>query len=195
MRTNASRVKILDAAVRCLTEYGYAGTSTLKIQELAGVSRGRLLHQFRSRDQLLAGAVHHLAAGRVEALRSEATAEMTAGDRDPLRIRQAVTRMWADFRQPYFWAEIELWIAARHSPELRTALGPSESVLYRSIYETVDALFGPAYSARARYPLVREILLSSMRGTSLVYSFRARDPLDDTNVDRWTRMAADLLRS
>ncbi len=193
MRTDASRTKILDAAVRCLAEHGYAGTSTLKIQEIAGVSRGRLLHHFRSRDQLLVAAVHHLAAGRLGALRSEASVVVTAAPRDPMRIRQAVGRMWADFHQPHFWAEIELWIAARHSTGLRSALGPSEKVLDRSIYETVDAHFGPVFAARTPYPQVREILLSCMRGTLLVYSFRERDPLQDAHLDLWTRVAADLL--
>ena len=48
-RTADSRLLILDAAVACLVEEGYAGASTLAVQARAGVSRGRLLHHFPSR--------------------------------------------------------------------------------------------------------------------------------------------------
>ncbi|MET3807720.1 AcrR family transcriptional regulator [Nakamurella sp. UYEF19] len=192
-RTQVSREKILDAAVRCLVEFGYAGASTLKIQELAGVSRGRLLYHFASRDLLLIGAVHHLAAGRVIELGNEATTIIRVAQDDPARIDQAVARVWLDFHQPYFWAEMELWIAARHSEELRAALGPSERVLYQSIYGTVDALFGPVFSTRSSYQQVREILLSSMRGVALAYTFRNRVPAADPHLVYWVKMARELL--
>jgi AcrR family transcriptional regulator len=192
-RSQVSRDKILDAAVRCLIEYGYSGASTLKIQELAGVSRGRLLHHFASRDLLLIGAVHHLAAGRLAELRNDARESVTASPEDPARIEQAIARVWLDFHQPYFWAEMELWIAARHNQDLRAALGPSERVLYQSIYHTVDVTFGPVFSAHPRYPLVREILLSSMRGTSMTYSFQGRNPPTDPHLQYWAQMTRDLL--
>lgn len=192
-RTQASREKILDAAVKCLIEYGYAGASTLRIQELAGVSRGRLLHHFASRDDLLVGAVHHLAAGRIAELKDEATATVRAAPDDPARIDQAVARMWSAFHQPYFWASIELWIGARHSEELRAALGPTERALYESIYETLDALFGPVFSARARYRQVMEILVSSMRGAAMTYAFQSRRPSSDPHLPYWTQMARALL--
>lgn len=192
-RSQVSRDKILDAAVRCLIEYGYSGASTLKIQELAGVSRGRLLYHFASRDLLLIGAVHHLAAGRLAELRDDARDSVSAAPDDPARIGQAIARIWLDFHQPYFWAEMELWVAARHNGELRAALGPSERLLYQSIYDTVDVTFGPVFAARPRYRLVREILLSSMRGTSLTYSFQRRNPPDDPHLSAWVEMAQGLL--
>jgi AcrR family transcriptional regulator len=192
-RTRASREKILDAAVKCLIDYGYAGASTLKIQQLAGVSRGRLLHHFASRDDLLVGAVHHLAAGRVAALRDEAETTIKADPDDPARIEQAVARMWADFHQPYFWASVELWIGARHSEGVRDALGHTERALYQSIFETLDALFGPVFSARPKYRQVMEILVSSMRGASMTYAFQSRSPMGDPHLAYWTQMARDLL--
>ena len=60
-RTATSRARILDAAVACLVESGYSGATTLQIQARAGVSRGRLLHHFPSRDELLVAASRHLA--------------------------------------------------------------------------------------------------------------------------------------
>lgn len=99
-RTEISREVILDAAVRCLVEYGYAGATTLRIEELAGVSRGRLLHHFGSRDALLVGAAHHLAAERIDAQAATAPPRMRTAPDDPARVDETVAAMWTDFRQP-----------------------------------------------------------------------------------------------
>ena len=65
-RTATSRARILDAAVACLVESGYRGATTLRIQARAGVSRGRLLHHFPSRDELLVAASRHLTVQRLQ---------------------------------------------------------------------------------------------------------------------------------
>lgn len=193
VRTRLSRQHILDAAVRCLVEYGYSGASTLKIQELAGVSRGRLLHHFPSRDELLVAAVHHLAASRVADLREESMATITADPADPARIDQAVDRMWTNFHQPYFWASIELWVAARHNDELRAALRPAERPLNQIIRGALDAMFGPVFAAHPRYRQTRDVLVSSMRGVALTYTFDRRQAARDPHLAQWRDTARALL--
>ncbi|MCU1647658.1 MAG: hypothetical protein JWN03_7933 [Nocardia sp.] len=192
-RSRASRQQILDAAVQCLVENGYAGASTLRIQELAGISRGRLLHHFPSRDELLVGAVQHLASTRVAELREEVGATIVAADDDPARIDEAVGAMWTNFHQPFFWASIELWVAARHNEALRDALRPSEHHLQRAIYETLEVMFGSVWAARPRYRQMADILLSSMRGVSLAYGFDPRTPSRDPHLAQWRDMARVLL--
>ncbi|MGQ4600955.1 TetR family transcriptional regulator [Nocardia sp. R6R-6] len=192
-RTRASRQQILDAAVRCLVEFGYAGASTLRIQELAGISRGRLLHHFPSRDELLVGAVQHLAASRIAELREEVGATIIAGDNDPARVDEAIAHMWKNYQQPFFWASIELWVAARHNAALRDALRPAERNLQNAIRETVDAMFGPVLAARPRYRQTVDILMSSMRGVSLAYGFDPRRPDRDPHLAQWREMARVLL--
>jgi len=192
-RTQASRQRILDAAVQCLVEHGYAGASTLRIQEVAGVSRGRLLHHFPSRDELLVAAVAHLAVGRVAELKEESAAAITAAHDDPARIDQAVATMWVNFHQPYFWAAIELWLAARHNQRLRTALRPAERRLARSIHDTLDAMFGPVFAARPRYVETKNLLVASMRGVSLTYAFDWRQADRDPHLAQWKDIARVLL--
>src|SRR3954447_16097606 len=72
-----SRLLILDAAVACLVEDGYAGASTLAVQARAGVSRGRLLHPFPARAELLVAAAGHLSETLLEEVRARA-AELMA---------------------------------------------------------------------------------------------------------------------
>ena len=52
-RSAATRKVLLDASVRCLFEHGYGQTTTILIAEMAGISRGALLHQFSSKADLM----------------------------------------------------------------------------------------------------------------------------------------------
>jgi AcrR family transcriptional regulator len=188
-RSEISRRRILDAAVTVLSTEGYSATSTLRIQQEAGISRGRLLHQFPSRDALLVAAVQHLAASRVDDLRYG-----RQWSDDPLeRIDQAVDTMWSTYRQPYFWAATELWLAARSNEELRQALLPEERRLGRLVRDAADAFFGAELCARPRYRGVREILIAAMRGIALTYAVEPRDPYSDPHLEEWRGLAVAML--
>ena len=96
------RERLLGAAVDCLIERGYAGTSTTLVSERAGVSRGAQLHHFPSKADLLVAAVEHLAEVRGQELSAAATA--TAPE-----DRRKVLRMLADHvTSPVFDAALEL---------------------------------------------------------------------------------------
>ena len=190
-RTATSRARILDAAVACLVESGYAGATTLRIQARAGVSRGRLLHHFPSRDQLLVAASRHLAIGRMAGAATHA-AELEALP-PGARLDLIVERMWATFSQPHFWAAIELWTAARTNPELRDALLPEERDVGAVIRRGLDENYGPELAAHPRYPRVRDLIFTSMRGVGLTYAFDHRDPSTDPHVALWKDAARTLL--
>lgn len=196
-RSADSRALILDAAVNCLAEKGYADTTTLAIQARAGVSRGRLLHHFPSRDALLVAAAQHLAAERLldgqqwGAELTGSSSPSTGGDRG--RVVAATTRCWSTFDQPYFWAAIELWMACRTRPELRETLRPEEHRLGAAIRQTVAAMYGPTLAAHPNFPALRDILFTSMRGVMLTYTFDARDPAADRHLPIWIDVALTLL--
>ena len=59
---------LLDATIACLVEDGYAKTTTTRVAERAGVSRGAHLHHFQTRQALVAAAMEHLAERRGENL-------------------------------------------------------------------------------------------------------------------------------
>lgn len=191
-RSQATQQRILDAAVRALIDFGYAGASTLRIQEIAAVSRGRLLHQFPSRDQLLVAAVQHLATARFEAL-----GKRTDWPSDPAeRIDAAVDTMWASYRQEYFWAAMELWMAARSNSELREALLPAERKLGEKVRLATDHMFGSDLTGRPNYPFIRELINTSMRGVAITYTFDRRPGAGETHVLDWKGQArASLLRT
>lgn len=188
-----SHALILDAAVDLLVERGYSGTTTVAIQERSGVTRGRLLHHFPSRDALVVAAVHHLADQRIAEM--ERWFEHTA-DRSPgggARVDRAVGQLWNTFRQPYFWAAMELWNAARTDDGVRRELAASERRLGRAIEHVVATMFGPVHSSHPMFDDVRDVLFTSMRGVALTYSFIERDPATDPHLALWRSLARRLL--
>jgi AcrR family transcriptional regulator len=184
-RSRVTQQRILDAAVEVLIELGYSGASTLRIQERAGVSRGRLLHQYPNRDSLLVAAVQRIVEDRIAAVRDRPDWPTTPGE----RCAAAVDAMWSTYHQGYFWAATELWLAARHNSALAGALAPREHALGTAIRATINEMFGPELAGHPRYPAVREVLNTSMRGVALSYSFDPRDPLVDPHLATWKSLA------
>ncbi|MFD4249231.1 TetR/AcrR family transcriptional regulator [Amycolatopsis thermoflava] len=193
-RAAGTRTLILDAAVECLVELGYAGASTLAIQAKAGVSRGRLLHHFPSRDELLVAATQHLTATRL-AQTEVRVAEQLAGEPEgPRRVERCIELLWMTFHEPVFWAAVELWTAARTNEALAAALRPEERALRDAIRRVGDRIWGPAVCAHPSYPELRELLFTSMRGAALPYTFeRRRQPANDPHVALWKSLAHRLL--
>ncbi|MET0781502.1 MAG: TetR/AcrR family transcriptional regulator [Microbacterium sp.] len=183
-----TRERILAAAVACLAEEGYAATTTSRIQSRAGVSRGSLLHQFPSRDDLLIAAVQHLGEQRTAEMLYPALAGSAT-------IDDAVAAIWATFHGPLFRAAIQLWVAAAHNPELAEALRPREHELGRRIRSMIAELFGAERAAHPAFPDLVQVLLSSMRGVALTYSFEQRDHDKDPNLAVWKRLAHRALES
>lgn len=190
-RTATSRARILDAAVACLVESGYAGATTLRIQARAGVSRGRLLHHFPSRDQLLVAASRHLAVERLRRTAARADELECLGGTE--RLDRAIELMWETFSEPHFWAAVELWTAARTRDELRGALLPEEREIGTAIRAGMDRFYGPDLVAHPGYPQVRDLLFTSMRGVGLAYALEHRDPRTDPHLPLWKQLARTLL--
>jgi AcrR family transcriptional regulator len=192
-RTADSRLLILDAAVACLVEEGYAGASTLAVQARAGVSRGRLLHHFPSRAELLVAAAEHVATTQLEEVRHRAAALMDDEPTGRERVDRAIDLMWTTFQEPPFWAAMELWTAARTDPALRGALRGEERRLRAAIAAVADGIWGPEIARAPLYADLTELLFTSMRGVALLYAFEDRPAATDPHLALWKRLAARML--
>lgn len=188
-RTVDVQRRILDAAVEVMLEHGYSGATTVRIQERAGVSRGRLLHHFPSRDALLIAAAYHLAKARVGELAADHVWPDDLGE----RIDAVVETMAATFTQGYFWAATELWIAARTHPSLREALLPGERDIARAVRSAMDTFFGPELTTREGYEGMREVLFTSLRGMALTTSFDPREEPTRRHVERLKQLTRTAL--
>ncbi|TCK22553.1 TetR/AcrR family transcriptional regulator [Pseudonocardia endophytica] len=193
-RSEDSRARILDAAVACLVDGGYSGATTLTIQGEADVSRGRLLHHFPSRDRLLVAAAQHLAVKRVADTETRITRLLEGVPTGTFeRADRVVELLWQSFSEPHFWASVELWTAARSNREIAEALQPEERRLGAAIRGSMARMFGDELASRPRFKQLRDLLLTSMRGTALTYTFDPRDPASDPMLAQWKDLVRVLL--
>ena len=131
VRSAATREKILDAAVQCILERGYQGTTTLLVQEKAGVSRGSLLHQFPSKADLMAAVLARITLARHHAYQDE----MRQAPDDRRRYELLVDVLWGQITRPAGYVRLEIMVAAYSDPELLKRIAPDNTrtdKLYRA---------------------------------------------------------------
>jgi AcrR family transcriptional regulator len=162
-----TRQRVLDAAIVCLVRDGYAGTTTVRIAEVAGVSRGALLHQFQTREELVAAAVEHLALRRTAELAGR-EGELPAGR---ARVGAALDLMWEVTSGDLYGATLELWTASRTDPALQVRVDAVERRLGREVRELAGRLLGGEIAARAGFFDRVQFALGVMRGISLLEGF------------------------
>lgn len=182
-RRAETRRKLLDATIDCLVEHGYAGTTTARVVELAGVTRGAQAHYFQTKESLVIAAIRHLGMRRAE----EAFERMGAirHAEDPLDA--ALELLWETHNGPVFLATTELWHAARTDSGLAEQLREVEPM-------ATGAIMGFAQRFTLDRALLRELqnflytALDTVRGLML-----GGFGLDESaRLARWRRAKADL---
>jgi AcrR family transcriptional regulator len=184
-RSAATRDALLDATIACLVEDGYANTTTSRVAERAGVSRGAHLHHFQTRQALLAGAMERLAERRGAELL--AAAEDLPEGRE--RLGQGLDLLWASYANPLFQAALDLWSHARTDPDLRERLVPVERRLDRQTLAIARRLF-PAIAGQPDFDRLIELAVSTIRGLALLDTLH---PGDGRNRKQWRYGRARLV--
>ena len=178
VRGARTRERLLEATLTCLVEHGYASTTMQRVQNEAGVSRGALVHHFASMDELLVGAVRHVAARQLDALRHGA-ARLDDG---AAGRAQRVDLLHSVMSGPLFLAGLELWMAARTNPLLRAALVPAERELGHQI---ASALRVDGAEVGALTRLEFDEILVTLRGLAITSVLRQDPRVERRTIERW----------
>jgi len=179
-RSAATRAALLDAAVECLVQEGYAQVTTARVAERAGVTRGAHLHHFGTRQALVAAAVDELTVRRDREFR-EAVQGLPEAGRE--RLEAGLDLLWSVYASPLFQAALGLWAAARTDPELRRHLLAVERRFDRGMAELAQQIFG---GDRARL----ELVLATVRGLSLLDTLH---PDGHRNARQWPAVREQLV--
>ncbi|MET7490925.1 TetR/AcrR family transcriptional regulator [Streptomyces sp900116325] len=181
-RSRATRRRLLEAAVACLAEHGWAGSTVSVVAERAGVSRGAAQHHFPTREDLFTAAVEYVAEERSAALRTL-----------PVQGRAAVVAALVDlYTGPLFRAALQLWVAASNEASLHPRVSELEARVGRETHRIAVELL----KADESRPGTRETvqgLLDMARGLGL-----ANVLTDDTArrrrvVAQWAALLDDAL--
>ncbi|TGB08324.1 TetR/AcrR family transcriptional regulator [Streptomyces sp. MZ04] len=181
-RSRATRQRLLEAAVSCLAEHGWAGSTVSVVAERAGVSRGAAQHHFPTREDLFTAAVEYVAEQRSTALR-----ELAAQDRAAV-----VTALVDLYTGPLFRAALHLWVAASNEPQLGARVTELETRVGRETHRMAVELLGADESR----PGVRETvqgLLDMARGLGLANLLTDDGARRERVVGEWARLLDEAL--
>jgi AcrR family transcriptional regulator len=185
-RRAATRAALLDAALACLVEEGYANLTTRRVAERAGVSQGTQMHYFPTRAQFVVEAVRHVAGELAEGAAGR-TPPRTRGDR--ARLEWALDELWAIHAGPVFAAAMELWVAARTDAEVQAALRDVARDVTRMVATAATEMF-PDLMARPGAGELLDTALAAIRGLAIL-RFHG-----DPHVDRrWQATRRQLLEA
>jgi AcrR family transcriptional regulator len=183
-RTAAMRTRLLDATIECLVTYGYAGTTTPRVAQLAGVTRGAQIHHFRSKEDLVVAAIEHLAQQRTQAaIREFGRVEASV---DPASA--VLDFLWQAHQGPTFTAALELWVAGRTDPVLARQVERVEPVVNSTLIAVIAQLV-PDHPAQKQIRNVVYTAMDALRGI-LMASFVDRDA--ERARRRWDRACEHL---
>lgn len=166
-RSQATRRRLLDAAVDELVEHGYAKLTTAGVAARAGVSRGAQQHHFPEKAALVSAAVRHLAALQLDELR-EASGRVPSGR---ARVERLLDLSFEQYAGRLFAVVLELMLAARGDDELRASIVPAEREIGSAIHDSIAELYGeelagsPGFDDRLRHAL------GATRGLALLRLF------------------------
>jgi AcrR family transcriptional regulator len=161
-RSRATRQRLLSAAVECLAELGWAGTTVQVVAERAGVSRGAAQHHFPTREDLVRGAIDRMSEIRAAEM-AAAAARLPTGRR---RTEAVLGILFGLYSGPVFRAALQLWVAAVADDLLHGQVAPLEAALGRQAHRIALDLL----RVDERQPGVRETVqatLDLVRGLGL----------------------------
>jgi len=183
-RRDETRAALLDATIESLVTYGYAQTTTGRIAELAGVSRGAQIPYFPTRAELVGAALAHLADERVKAAHEQFS-------QGPVSISEALDLLWEEHRGPIFTAALELWVASRTDPELRKKMQRVENDVLAAIAGAAVAALGD-HARRVGFTDDLFFALAAIRGLALLQISNGTS--NQALADRWDQTRERLLR-
>lgn len=159
-RSAGTREALLAAAIEALHEHGYAATSTMLVAEIAGVSRGAMLHQFRTKADLMTFVV--------EAVFEEEIGRYAEGlghIADPSKRLLAYPEIaWEILSRPSGVAVLEIMQGSRSDPQLCEQLAPVQARIEEKAIEFIH-LSAPG-DVRGAMALMR-LVVWAIRGLSI----------------------------
>jgi AcrR family transcriptional regulator len=162
-RSAAMRERLLDAAIDCLYELGYSGTTTIEVAARAGVSRGAQLHHFPTKEHLVTLAVRHVLAKRLEEFRTAFAALPEGTDKHAA----AVSILWEMMSSRTFYAWLELVVAARTDARLRATIAAIDGQFVDQAHATALEFFAPVPGREQSFETNPLFALAMLQGLAL----------------------------
>jgi AcrR family transcriptional regulator len=114
-RSETTRKQLLDAAIKLVRAKGFGGLRTVEVADLAGVSRGALLHHFKNKHALVVAVLHYVNELSLTQSARRAQSARTVGDPIEGIIQDARDFYFGD----YFFLELAIAMSDESSHTLK----------------------------------------------------------------------------
>jgi AcrR family transcriptional regulator len=139
----ATRTRVIEAALTCIAEKGYYRASSNEIARTAGVTWGVIAHHFGSREALMLAALER--AG--ERLHDSVVESKVAGGPLEERLQQYLGVLTAHYGQPTYLAYLQILTNLSRDPKTseRTAavIARNSDMLQADVIDLQSAVLGP----------------------------------------------------
>ncbi len=119
-RTAETKKKILNAAIDCIFDVGYEGTSIKLVADRAGVSKGATQHHFPTKSDLMISVADTCLKLHTK-IRHDIFMSYTPGKE---RINHTAESSWKIINHPSYTALIEIMMATRNNKDLKKRFDP-----------------------------------------------------------------------
>jgi AcrR family transcriptional regulator len=171
-RSAETRQLLVSTTIECLSELGYARTTSAEIASRAGLSRGAQLHHFGSKQQMVIAAMDHLYHIYVAEFRA-ALDNLPAGE-DP--ASGAIQAVWDIMNGPMGHAYLELVATARVEEEFRQPLQDLVARMDSGVDTIFREYFDAAPGTEQMFELVWTAVFSLVEGLVIESIVRPGDP-------------------
>lgn len=162
-KTAETRRRLLDAAIVCLIDRGYANTTTSEIAERAGLSRGAQLYHFPKKEELLTSALEHLFELKFGEIKEKVGRLTNEND----RRATAIDMMWEISNGRLTTAWIELVVASRTDAYLRESVSAANARIEELINRSFEELFPRTDDASPHYEVIPHIVCLTLEAMAL----------------------------
>ncbi len=155
-----TRKRLIDATVRCLVKHGYAKTTTPRVAEEAGLSRGAMMHHYENGAALIKATIIELHEKRIRAFRR-------AAEKPEHDVVKLVETYWEQVQKPAFIAFHELAIAARTDKELAAIMEPLQVEFRERFDNEAETLFPEWRTHPAEFDLAMNLSQTILEGMAI----------------------------
>ena len=187
IKSAQTRKIIIEAAIRSLIKFGYSRTTMPRVAEEAGVSRGAMMHHFKSSPAVIQAVITYLHEKRLRAF-EKAVATLPPGED---HLNSALMAYWDHVTHPKFAAFHELAVAARTDEALAAILLPAQQQFARQWYRLALELFPEWRQSQQNFDLALALCQSTLEGMAIN---RLGGTLSDALTNRMLRHLEDQLR-
>jgi AcrR family transcriptional regulator len=190
-RSEATRQRVLDAAVACLAREGFQASNLARIARQAGMTTGAIQHQFGDKASLLAEVVERSYEQMVDRL-----ARLPAGE-EPLaaRVARLVEALWSGYDAASTRASLEILFAMRGDAAFRERSLAFLAAMHQRIDRLWMGTFWDAPCGRAGHIEAQRTVFATLNGLAVERILVPGMPDPAPDLARLARHALALLEA